>query len=237
MKAVCLTSGGLDSTTCLAIAKNEGHRIYALSILYGQRHVHEILAAKKVASYFDAERHLVLTIDMEKIGGSSLTDLSQAIPTGPAPKAGKAGRSLFKESPIPSTYVPARNLIFLSMAVSWAEAIGAREVLIGANSIDYSGYPDCRPAFLKSFEKTARLGTKAGIIDGLDIRIRAPLLNMSKMQIIRTGLRLGVDYSITSSCYQPDCNGRPCGKCHSCQLRLKGFKEAGVPDPLDYQNI
>jgi len=237
MKVVCLTSGGLDSATCLALAKKESRKIYALSLLYGQRHRHEISAARKVASFFKVEKHLFLKVDIGKIGGSSLTDLSKAIPTTSVPKNFNLGYSASVESSIPSTYVPGRNLIFLSLAVAWAEAIGAIEIFIGVNSVDYSGYPDCRPAFLESFEKTAKLATKAGLIDDQNIQIRAPLLYMSKAEIIHTGLSLGVDYSITSSCYQPDYKGRPCGRCHSCQLRLKGFKEAGVPDPLEYQTI
>jgi 7-cyano-7-deazaguanine synthase len=237
MKAVCLTSGGVDSTTCLAIAKKEGRRIYALSLLYGQRHGHEIYAAQRIASFFKAEKHLCLAVDLGKIGGSSLTDLSQVIPTTPVSQASNEENSLSEDSYIPNTYVPGRNLIFLSLAVAWAEAIGAVEIFIGANSLDYSGYPDCRPAFLESFEKTANLATKAGVINGQDIIVRAPLLYLSKAEIIRTGLSLGVDYSMTSSCYQPDIKGRPCGKCHSCQLRLKGFKDAGLCDPLEYQNV
>lgn len=237
MKAVCLTSGGLDSTTCLAIAKKEGRRIYALSFLYGQRHSHEISAAQRIASFFKAEKHLCLTVDLGRIGRSSLTDPSQAIPITPVSKTTNVAISPSVESSIPNTYVPGRNLIFLSFAVAWAETICALEIFIGANSLDYSGYPDCRPAFLESFEKTAKLATKAGLIEGQNIRIRAPLLYMSKAEIIRTGLSLGVDYAMTSSCYQPDIKGRPCGRCHSCQLRLKGFKEAGLSDPLEYQNI
>jgi 7-cyano-7-deazaguanine synthase len=236
MNAVCLTSGGLDSTTCMAIAKKEGRRIYALSILYGQRHHHEISAGEKVASYFKAEEHLLMEVDLGRIGGSSLTDLSQSIPTTSILKERDKDSSRSETSSIPSTYVPARNLIFLSLAVAWAEAIHAGEIFIGVNALDYSGYPDCRPAFLEMFQKTAKIATKAGLTDGRDIRIRAPLLHMTKAEIIRTGLSLGVDYSITSSCYQPDTQGRPCGRCHSCQLRLKGFKEAGVPDPLIYQD-
>jgi 7-cyano-7-deazaguanine synthase len=237
MKAVCLTSGGLDSTTCLAIAKKEGRRIYALSFLYGQRHGYEISAAQRVASFFKAEKHLCLSIELGKVSRSSLTDLSQTIPITTVSKDINEAGSLSMESSIPNTYVPGRNLIFLSLAVAWAETIGANEIFIGANSLDYSGYPDCRPAFLESFEKTAQLATKAGVINAQNIRIRAPVLYMSKAEIIRTGLSLGVDYSMTSSCYQPDIMGRPCGKCHSCQLRLKGFKEAGLSDPLEYQNI
>ena len=231
MKAVCLTSGGLDSTTCMAIAKKEGRRIYALSFLYGQRHEHEISAAKRVAAFFGAEKHLILTVDLGKIGGSSLTDLSLTIPTTSASKEGEK----MPLTRIPNTYVPARNLIFLSLAVSWAETIDAGEIYIGANAVDYSGYPDCRPAFLEAFEGAAKLGTKAGLLKDRDIRIRAPLISMTKAEIIRTGLSLGADYGITSSCYQPDQKDRPCGRCHSCQLRLKGLKEAGIPDPLKYQ--
>ena len=236
MNAVCLTSGGLDSTTCMAMAKKEGRRIYALSILYGQRHHHEISAAERVTSYFKAEEHLLLEVDLGKIGGSSLTDPSRNIPTTPVLKERDKDPSRSETASIPSTYVPARNLIFLSLAVAWAETIHAGEIFIGVNAVDYSGYPDCRPAFLEMFQKTAKIATKAGLIDDQDIRIRAPLLHMTKAEIIRTGLSLGVDYGITSSCYQPDNQGHPCGRCHSCQLRLKGFKEAGVQDPLIYQD-
>lgn len=234
MKAVCLTSGGLDSATCMAIAKDEGRKIYSLSILYGQRHVYEITAAKRVSSYFGAQKHMLLNIDLEKIGASSLIDHTIKIPITPILNSESMEGNKSNEPNVPSTYVPARNLIFLSLAVAWAEAIGAGEIFIGANAIDYSGYPDCRGKFLKSFEDTARLGTKAGLIEDRPIRVRAPLLFMSKAEIIETGLGLGVDFSITSSCYQPDSKGRPCGRCHSCQLRLKGFKGAGVPDPLEY---
>lgn len=230
MKAVCLVSGGLDSTTCLAIARQEGRRIYALSVLYGQRHCHEIDAAKRVASFFDVAEHCILSIDLGKIAGSSLTDPSLDVPTTPVHTPDDTERPR-----IPSTYVPARNLILLSLAVAWAETIDAREVFIGVNALDYSGYPDCRPAFLEAFEKAALLGTKMGLIENKGILIRAPLLCMSKAEIIRTGVRLGVDYSITSSCYQPDASGRPCGRCHSCQLRFKGFQEAGITDPVQYQ--
>jgi len=230
MKVICLVSGGLDSTTCLAIAREEGRSIHALSVLYGQRHHHEIAAAKRVASFFDVAEHCILSVDLGKIGGSSLTDPSLDVPTTPIDTPDDTGKTR-----IPSTYVPARNLILLSLAVAWAETIAAREVFIGVNALDYSGYPDCRPAFLEAFEKAATLGTKAGLIENKGIRIRAPLLCMSKAEIIRTGVRLGVDYGITSSCYQPDAGGHPCGRCHSCQLRLKGFQEAGITDPLRYQ--
>lgn len=230
MKAVCLVSGGLDSTTCLAIAREEGRRIYAMSVLYGQRHRHEIEAAKRVASFFDVAEHCILSVDLGKIGGSSLTDRSLDVPTTPIDTSDDTAKDR-----IPSTYVPARNLILLSLAIAWAETIGAREVFIGVNALDYSGYPDCRPAFLEAFERAALLGTKTCLVEGKGIRIRAPLLHMSKAEIIRTGVRLGVDYAITSSCYQPDDRGRPCGRCHSCQLRLKGFQEAGITDPLRYQ--
>ncbi|MGA1795051.1 MAG: 7-cyano-7-deazaguanine synthase QueC [bacterium] len=230
MKAVCLVSGGLDSTTCLAIAREEGRKIYALSVQYGQRHSSEIDAAKRAASFFGVAEHCILSMDMGRIAGSSLTDPSLDVPTTPVDIPDDTGKSR-----IPSTYVPARNLILLSLAVAWAETIGAREVFIGVNALDYSGYPDCRPAFLEAFERAALLGTKAGLVENWGIRIRAPLLYMSKAEIIRTGVRLGVDYGITSSCYQPDAAGHPCGRCHSCQLRLKGFKEAGIIDPLRYQ--
>lgn len=231
MKAICLSSGGLDSTTCMAIAREEGREIFSLSFLYGQRHAIEISAAQRVAAYFGAKMHMVVRVDMDRIGGSCLTDHAKVVPVTPV--CSPEGTTL---SPIdiPDTYVPARNLIFLSLATAWAEVTGAGEIFIGANAVDYSGYPDCRPEFLSSFEETARLGTKAGTADDRRITIRAPLLRMSKAEIIRTGIRLGVDYGITFSCYQPDEKGRPCGRCHSCQFRLKGFLEAGIRDPLPY---
>ncbi len=236
MKAVCLTSGGLDSSTCMAIAKDEGRQIYALSFLYGQRHNYEISAAKRICKHFGAIRHLVLKPELEKITTStSLIDKTKAIPTYPV-KCREGDFTGSSMPDIPSTYVPARNLIFLSFAVAWAETIGAGEVYIGVNAVDYSGYPDCRPGFLESFQDTACLATKVGIIEGMPVRICAPLLYMTKAHIIRTGLKLGVDFAMTSSCYQPDTNGMPCGKCHSCQLRLKGFRDAGLNDPLRYQS-
>lgn len=236
MKAVCLISGGLDSSTCMAIASSKGFEIYALSFHYGQRHEYEIQAAKRVALYFKAVEHVVIDLDIKGFDlQSSLINRGQEVPTNLVEEIDKAGQSKGANQGIPSTYVPARNLIFLSYAICWAEALGMREVFIGANAVDYSGYPDCRPKFIKAFENAANLATKAGAVEGKSIKIRAPLINMSKAEIIRTGLKLGVDFSLTSSCYQPDTKGRACGRCQSCQFRLKGFREAGLNDPISYQ--
>ena len=224
-RAVVLSSGGLDSTTTIAIARSEGYQIYSLSFDYGQRHRVELAAAKTVAKAFHAKKHLVIDLDLRKIGGSALTDRIDV------PK-GRAENVLDLE--IPVTYVPARNTIFLSYAVAWAEVLEASDIFIGVNAVDYSGYPDCRPEFIASFEKMANLATKAGVEGKTRLKIRTPLLHLSKAEIIKKGITLGVDYSMTHSCYDPDLNGNACGQCDSCLLRKKGFAEAGVIDPTKY---
>jgi len=218
-KAVILVSGGLDSATALAIAASDGYECYAMSFSYGQRHNIEIEAAKKICERYSVKEHIIAEIDLAKWGGSALTSDRIKVPDYDE-----------NNDKIPPTYVPARNTIFLSFAVGWAEVIEARHIFIGVNSLDYSGYPDCRPEFIKAFEEAARLGTKAAD-EGWRFEIHAPLQYMNKAEIIRRGLELGVDYSLTHSCYNPDNNGIPCGKCDSCSLRSKGFKEAGVTDP------
>jgi 7-cyano-7-deazaguanine synthase len=220
--AVVLVSGGLDSATCLAIARAEGFACHALSFAYGQRHEAELAAARRVAAALDAVQHRVMTIDLAAFGGSALTDPSIAVPE--APSCG-----------IPVTYVPARNTIFLSMALAWSEVLGAHDIFIGVNAVDYSGYPDCRPEFIESFERMANLATRAGIEDAARLRIRAPLISLSKAEIIQRGEALGVDYGLTVSCYQADAQGRACGTCDSCRLRREGFAAAGVPDPTVYR--
>lgn len=220
MRAVVLLSGGLDSYTAAAIAKADGFELYALSILYGQRHAREIDAARAVAVALGVARHLELPVDLRAIGGSSLT----------ADRDVPRDRDL-AATEIPSTYVPARNTIFLSLALGWAEVVGATDLVIGVNALDYSGYPDCRPEFIRAFEELAVLATRAGV-EGTSFKIHTPLISMSKAEIIRRGLQLGLDYSITHSCYDPDGRGRPCGRCDSCRLRARGFAEAGVPDPV-----
>jgi len=224
-KAVVLLSGGLDSTTALAIASAEGFEIYAMSFQYGQRHALEIESARKVAAAAGVAKHLVVDFDMRAIGGSALTD-EIAVPKN----------RLDNEAPaeIPVTYVPARNTIFLSFALAWAETLSAEDIFIGVNALDYSGYPDCRPEYIESFERMANLATKAGVEERLRLKIHAPLIEMTKAQIIKTGLKLGVDYSLTHSCYDPTREGLACGRCDSCLLRLKGFAEAGARDPLPY---
>jgi 7-cyano-7-deazaguanine synthase len=219
MRAVVLLSGGLDSYTAAAMVKAQGFSLNALSILYGQRHALEIQAARRVARGLGVERHLELPLDLRSIGGSSLTS------DMPVPE----GRDL-TGSDIPSTYVPARNTIFLSLALGWAEVLGASDLVIGVNALDYSGYPDCRPAFIHAFEATANLATRAGV-EGARFRIHAPLIALNKAEIIRRGLALGLDYGLTHSCYNPGASGRPCGRCDSCVLRARGFAEAGVRDP------
>jgi len=223
-KAVVLSSGGIDSTTAMAIAKAEGYKIYSLSFNYGQRHSFELKKASEVAKFFNAKAHLIINVDLRKIGGSALTsdiDVPQS--------------SIFNlQSSIPITYVPARNTIFLSLALAWAEVLEAEDIFIGVNAIDYSGYPDCRPEYINAFEKMANLATKAGVEGKSHIKIHTPLINLTKGEIIKKGILLGVDYSLTSSCYSPDKDGNPCGLCDSCQFRLKGFKEAGIKDPLNY---
>ena len=217
-KAVVLLSGGLDSTTVAAIARSEGYDIFGLSFRYGQRHAVELEAAARVANSLGVTEHLVMDMDLRKIGGSALTD-SIDVPKG---------REGVKENEIPVTYVPARNTIFLSYALAWAEVLGAWDIFIGVNAVDYSGYPDCRPEFMAAFERMANLATKAGVTTGRRIRIRTPIIEMSKAEIIKTGLKLGVDYRLTHSCYDPTPNGKACTLCDSCLLRKKGFEEAGV---------
>jgi 7-cyano-7-deazaguanine synthase len=224
-KAVVLSSGGIDSTTAMAIARAEGFAIYSLSFRYGQRHVLELDSAHKVSKAMEAKEHLIVDIDLAKIGGSALTGVFEV------PK-GRDSKEMERE--IPVTYVPGRNTIFLSYAMAWAEVVGAEDIFIGANSIDYSGYPDCRPEFIQAFEKMANLATKAGVEGKIRFRVNAPLLRMTKAEIIRKGVELGVDYGMTLSCYDPSQNGRACGHCDSCILRRKGFHEAGVPDPTPY---
>jgi 7-cyano-7-deazaguanine synthase len=222
-RAVVLLSGGLDSATTLAICNREGFESYALSFDYGQRHEIEVLAAKRVASALGAREHRLAHIDLRIFGGSALTDEI------PVPK----NRDEKNTTDIPITYVPARNTIFLSYALAWCEVLGAADIFIGANAIDYSGYPDCRPAFIAAFEDLAGLATKAGV-EGTRFRIHAPLLEMSKAQIIQKGIDLGVDFSLTHSCYDPTPDLLACGECDSCRIRLEGFREAGRPDPIPY---
>lgn len=224
-KAVILTSGGIDSTTAMAMAKREGYELYSLSFDYGQRHAVELEAAARTAAALGARRHLVIRIDLGKIGGSALTD-EIAVPHGRSEEQLASG--------IPVTYVPARNTIFLSYALAWAEVLEAADIFIGVNAVDYSGYPDCRPEYIRAFEAMANLAIKAAVEGKLKISIRTPLIRMTKAEIIRTGTELGVDYRLTHSCYDPDAQGRACGDCDSCLLRKKGFREAGIPDPTVY---
>jgi 7-cyano-7-deazaguanine synthase len=223
--AVVLLSGGLDSATVAAIALREGFEAHALSFSYGQRHSVELEAAKRVVQRLGVAQHRIATIDLRVFGGSALTDEIE-VP--------KNRSSAAMEQGIPSTYVPARNTIFLSFALAWAEVLGANDVFIGVNALDYSGYPDCRPEFIHAFETMANLATKAGVEGRQKLVIHAPLMEMTKAQIIRRGMELGVDYSITSSCYDPAPDGTPCGECDSCFLRRKGFRENGIEDPLVY---
>ena len=224
-KAVVLLSGGIDSTTAMAIAKHEGFEIYSLSFSYGQRHAFELKAAQKVADAIGVAEHLVINVDIEQIGGSSLTD-DIDVP--------KDRDEISMSREIPVTYVPARNTIFLSYALAWAEVLESSDIFIGVNAIDYSGYPDCRPEYTEAFERMANLATKAGVEGITKIRIRTPLIHLTKAQIIKKGVELGIDYSLTHSCYDPGPQGLACGRCDSCFLRKKGFKEAGVTDPTRY---
>jgi 7-cyano-7-deazaguanine synthase len=221
MKAVCLLSGGLDSSTCLAYAKREGFALYALSFDYGQRHSIELLAAERTARTTGVHQHRVVKLDLRMFGGSALT-ADIAVPKG------RSADDMSKEIPI--TYVPARNTIFLSFAMAWAEVLEASHIFIGVNALDYSGYPDCRPEFLQAFESMANLATKAGVEGRTKLQIHAPLMHLSKADIVRLAQELGVDFAATHSCYDPDASGRPCGQCDSCQLRAKGFLEAGITD-------
>jgi 7-cyano-7-deazaguanine synthase len=220
-KAVVLLSGGLDSATTLAIAREQGYRCYALSVAYGQRHGAEIEAARAIAQLLGAAEHKLIQINLDAIGGSALTDTALPIPT--APTRG-----------IPVTYVPARNTVLLALALGWAEVLGAADIFLGVNAVDYSGYPDCRPAFIEAFERLANLATKVGV-EGTRFRIHAPLIHLSKAQIIQTGTRLGLDYALTISCYAADGQGGACGRCDACRLRVQGFREAGIPDPTRYR--
>ena len=220
-RAVVLLSGGLDSATVLALARAQGWACHALSLDYGQRHAAEIAAARRVAQALGAVEHKVIPIALDAFGGSALTDQRIAVPEEETPG-------------IPVTYVPARNTVFLSLALGWAEVLGARDLFIGVNALDYSGYPDCRPEYIAAFERMANLATKAGIA-GDRFHVHAPLIAMTKAEIVREGTRLGVDYALTVSCYQADADGRACGRCDSCRLRARGFAEAGVPDPTRYR--
>jgi 7-cyano-7-deazaguanine synthase len=219
-RAVVLLSGGLDSATVLAMARAEGHECYCLSVDYGQRHRAELTAAKRVAAALSASEHRVVALDLTSFGRSALTDLRIAVPT-----TASAG--------IPVTYVPARNTIFLSLALAWAEVLGAESLFIGANAVDYSGYPDCRPEYMRAFEAMANLATKAGV-EGRRFRVRAPIMELSKAEIVRRGTELGVDYGLTISCYQAADDGSACGECDSCRLRRMGFAAAGIADPTRY---
>lgn len=222
-RAVVLLSGGLDSATCLAIARDLGLECYALSVAYGQRHSAELAAARRVAALLGAREHRVASVDLGQFGGSALTDASIAVPTeGLAPG-------------IPVTYVPARNTVMLSIALAWAEVLGAHDLFVGVNAVDYSGYPDCRPEYIQAFETMANLATKAGV-EGRRLTLHAPLIHLSKGEIIRRGSTLGVDYAETVSCYQADDQGRACGHCDACRLRRAGFQTAGLPDPTRYQD-
>jgi len=219
--AVVLLSGGLDSATALAIAHADGFRCHCLSVDYGQRHRAELAAAARVAAAFDAAAHRILHLDMGQLGGSALTDTAIPVPTGGIHPG------------IPVTYVPARNTIMLSLALAWAEVLGAQDIFVGVNAVDYSGYPDCRPDFIGAFERMANLATKAAV-EGRPLRIRAPLIALTKAEIIARGIELGVDYGLTVSCYQADIDGRACGDCDSCRLRREGFVAAGLADPTHY---
>lgn len=222
-RAVVLLSGGLDSATCLALGRTRGFECYALSVHYGQRHSAELQAAARVAVALKVAEHRVMRVDLAGIGGSALTDLGIDVPL--APTAG-----------IPITYVPARNTIMLSLALAWAEVLGSRDIFVGVNAVDYSGYPDCRPEYIRSFEAMARLATKAGV-EGRGMTIHAPLIQMSKAEIISTGTQLGVDFAMTVSCYNSDDQGHACGRCDSCRIRSEGFSSAGIPDKTLYKSI
>jgi 7-cyano-7-deazaguanine synthase len=227
-KAVVLLSGGLDSTTTAAIAQHDGYDVHALTFRYGQRHAAELAAARQVAHYLGIRQHLVLDIDLRGFGGSALTGELDVPKDTPMDQIGER---------IPATYVPARNTIFLALALGWAEVLGASDIFIGANALDYSGYPDCRPEYLQAFQRMANLATRAGVEEGRRLTIHAPLIQLSKREIIERGLALGVDYSMTRSCYDPALDGSACGHCEACLLRLKGFREGGMEDPAPYQTV
>ena len=222
--AVILLSGGLDSTTCLAIARDAGYDCYALSVAYGQRHAAELSASRRIAQHFGVREYRLANVSLGQFGGSALTDPTIKVPA--------AGGSATGE--IPMTYVPARNTVMLSMALAWAEVVGASDIFIGVNAVDYSGYPDCRPEYIRAFEAMANLATRAGV-EGRELRIHAPLMHLSKADIIRRGVVLGVDYSMTVSCYQATEEGAACGACDACHLRREGFEAAGIPDPTRYR--
>jgi len=226
-KTVVLLSGGLDSTTALAIAKSQGYEIFALTFQYGQRHKVELEAARQIAKHFHVVKHLILEFDLRLFGKSALTDDIEV------PK-GRTSEEMGENIPI--TYVPARNTIFLSFALAWAETLGAEDIFIGVNALDYSGYPDCRPEYIAAYERMANLATKAGVEGRQKCKIHTPLIQMTKGQIIKKGLELGADFSLTHSCYDPGENGEACGRCDSCRLRIKGFKEAGLEDPIPYRS-
>ena len=226
-RAVILLSGGLDSATVLAIAQSEGYQTYAMSFRYGQRHAFELECAERVAARANVKQHTVVQIDLRPFGGSALTTEGIAVPKGRTVDA--------MSQDIPITYVPARNTIFLSFALAWAETLGASDVFIGVNALDYSGYPDCRPEYVEAFQRMANLATRAGVEGSQKLIIHTPLIQLTKGQIVRRGLDLGVDYSLTSTCYDPSPDGKACGQCDACILRLKGFAENGVPDPVAYQ--
>jgi 7-cyano-7-deazaguanine synthase len=226
-RAVILLSGGLDSSTTLAIAKNSGFKLFGLTFRYGQRHKFEIISAQKIAQAYNLADHKITEIDLRTFGGSALTDDLDV------PKDRNNGTM---NKSIPITYVPARNTIFLSFALAWAEVLGANDIFLGVNSMDYSGYPDCRPEYIQSFANMANLATKAGVEGKQSIKIQTPLINMTKKEIIKKGLKLGVDYSLTHSCYDPENDGISCGRCDACQIRLRGFQEAGIKDPIKYCN-
>jgi 7-cyano-7-deazaguanine synthase len=227
LKAVCLLSGGLDSATCLAYALQENYECHALSFDYGQRHRVELEAAARVAAALGAAQHRIVKVDLRAFGGSALT---ADIPVPKDRSSGEMGQG------IPITYVPARNTIFLSFALAWAEVLEASDILIGVNAIDYSGYPDCRPEYIEAFERMANLATRSGVEGRTRVRIHTPLIRLSKAEIVRLGASLGLDFSLTHSCYDPGEGGRPCGACDSCLLRRKGFAEAGMEDPLEYRS-
>ncbi len=226
-RGVILLSGGLDSATTAAVARAEGYELYALTVDYGQRHRHELAAARRVAEALGVRRHVVLAADLRPLGGSALTD-AIAVPKDRSAAQMRQG--------IPVTYVPARNTILLALALGYAEVVGAADIFLGINAIDYSGYPDCRPEFVAAFQRLANLGTKAGVEGTASFRIHAPLVSLTKGEIIRRGVALGVDYALTHSCYDPDDAGRSCGRCDACRLRLQGFADAGLKDPLTYRD-
>jgi len=225
-KAIILLSGGLDSTTCTAIAKDQGFELIGLTINYGQNHIFELEASKKIASHYNIDDHSIIDIDLAQFGGSALTSEKIKVPKD---------RKISEMNDIPMTYVPARNTVFLSIALAKAETVNSFDIFIGVNAIDYSGYPDCRPIFISEFEKLANLATKKSVQNKGSYKIHTPLINFSKSEIIKKGISLKVDYSMTSSCYEPNNNGIPCGFCDACILRKKGFEDAGLKDPLAYQ--